>query len=948
MPDVFVSYSRQDSLFVTRLADAISSSGKQVWLDTEGIEDTEVFPLAIRSAIESSDAFLFVISPASLTSRFCEQEVDYAVSLNKRLVPVLLTHVTDEVLPAPIRDRSWIPFDTDTAFEDSVDRVLTALDTDLEHRRNHTRWLTKAIEWDGEGREASLLLRGNELRAAEQWLAGTSERSDPAPTTLQREHLLASRQAAGRRSRVLVTGSLVVSLVAVGLLVFALIARGQAVNEKVQASAQALATESENDLAIDPEASIILAMRSVQERATAQSMLALRESLDSSPLLASLPTVAAPTLCNGPTPAVAFEPGSDEVAENACSAGILLTNAMEGGKVVRHLSSISSGTALSYNPAGTLLALGTLWGVSLLSPTTGAVERVLLLGNTPGAVSFSPNGALLGAAADGFGEQSALFNVATGHEILLGGSANTHGYASNNSSLSFTPDGRFVVAAPGAGGATPVYATASGVLVRTLDTGPVSLEDYPSYTATSPNRNVPLLAVAFNTDSGNGRVEIWNTQTWKEEFVLTTTAGVQYTGLAFSPDGNRLALAEANGSASVWSIPARSEIVSLSGQTEAIESIAFSSNGTEVATGSDDGTVRVWRAVGPELADLYLSGKIKSVGLTRSRVVVASLDGRQIEVTVWSRSSPLGTAPAEVGSGFVIPGSSSYDVVSVSPDGRYVADFGNTPNGTCGSPLCPSGLVDVYVVGSWQRLGSYPVAGAEAIAWSPNDGELAVGAQALEVVSLKTKLAVAFNVPGAEQCGTDGSPTFSSNGRMLAWATYCGNVAVFDLSGLTVGQPAGQLVSPTSFFVQGQPSGVAFNAAATRLAISTWSGAAGVYDPFSGRQEFSLATSSSGVTSVAYAPDGHYLVTTLLDGPAEVWGADGRLQGQLERLDQSEVPLVTVPAFDAEGDFATGDTAGTVKIWAECPACGDAGALLNLARRQVVSQLTPLEQLAKQ
>jgi WD40 repeat protein len=947
MPDVFVSYSRQDSTFVTRLADAISSSGKQVWIDTAGIEDTEVFPFAIRSAIESSDAFLFVISPASVSSRFCEQEVDYALSLNKKLVPVLLTRVSDEVLPAPIRDRSWIPFETETEFEGSFDRVLNALDNDLEARRSHTRWLTKAIEWDGEAREASLLLRGNELRTAEQWLAGMSGRSDPVPTALQRDYLSASRQAAGRRSRILVAGSLLVTLVAVGLLVSALIARGQAVDEKVQASAQALATESENDLAIDPEASVILATRAVQEHATAQTMLALRESLDSSPLLASLPTVAAPTLCNGPTPAVAFLPGTHEVAENACSAGILLANAAQHGKVVRQLSTISSGTALTYNPAGTLLALGTIFGVSLLNSTSGAVEKVLLLQNTPGAVSFNRSGTMLGAAANGFGEQSALFDVATGHETLLGGVTNPDGYANNNSSLSFTPDGRLVVAAPGAGGVTPVFSTATGALVRTLDTGPVSLDNLPSFTATSPNPDVPLLAVAFNTDSGNGKVEIWSTRTWTEEFVLTAVEGVRYTGLAFSPDGTRLALAESNGSASVWSVPARREIVPLLGQTALITSIAFSSDGTEVATGSGDGTVRVWRAAGPELADLYVDGRIESVGLTPDRVVVASLDGQQldtqhIEVTVWSRPSYR-----EIGSGFVIPGSSAYDIVSVSPDGKYVADFVNSLNGSCGSPLCPSGLVSVYSVASGRPRGSYPVAGAEAIAWSPDDAGFAVAAQALEVVSLKTGLAAAFDVPGAEQCGTDGAPAFSSDGLMLAWATYCGNVAVFDLSGLTSGEPAGQLVSPPSFFVQGQPSGVAFNPGATQIAISTWSGNAGVYDPRTGQRDFSLATSSSGVTSVAYAPEGDYLVTTLLNGPAEVWAADGPLQGQLQRIDQSQAPLVITPAFSL-GDFATGDTTGTVKIWVECPACGNARALISAARSQIVTQLTPIEQLAKQ
>ncbi len=790
MADVFVSYSRQDSPFVTRLTDAIESSGKNVWIDTSGIEDTEVFPLKIRSAIESSDAFLFVISPASVASRFCEQEVDYAVSLNKRLVPVLRTRVADDELPEPIRDRSWIPFEAETEFEGSLSRVLSALDTDLDHRRSHTRWLTKAIEWDKESRDRSLLLRGSEMRAAEGWLAGTTDASDPAPTTVQREYLLASRQAAGRRSRILVTGSLAVTLLAVGLLVFALISRGQAVHDQVEASAQALAVESQNDLTVDPEASVILAMRAVHEQATSQSMLALREALDASPILASLPTVASPSFCNGSVPAVAFRPGTDEIAENACSSGGILIAKASTGKTVRKLSAIYNGTDLAYNPTGSVLALGTVFGVTLLDANTGKVRRELLLGNTPGVVSFNPSGTILAAAANGFGEQSALFDVANGHETVLDPQSPL---ATNNSSLSFTPDGHFVVGAPGTGGVTPVFDTATGNLARTLNTGPPSLNGFPSFAATSPNPDIPLLAVAFNTDSGDGRVEIWSTRTWKEQFVLTTTSDVQYTSIAFSPGGTRLALGEANGSAAVWSIPTRREIAPLLGQTAAIASIVFSPDGREVATASADGTVRVWRAGGPELDDLYLSGSIKSVGLSAARIVVASLDGHRISVSVWRRPSG-----PEIGH-FLIPDSSPYDVVSVSPDGRYVADFANTPSpgasgGSCGSALCPSGLVDVYAVKTG-RVRSYPVAGAEAIAWSRDDREISVASQALEIVSLKTGLAVALAVQGAEQCGVDGPPAFSWDGTLVAWATDCGDVAVFRLTGESAGEPAGDPVS---------------------------------------------------------------------------------------------------------------------------------------------------------
>ena len=58
------------------------------------------------------------------------------------------------------------------------------------------------------------------LKAAETWLAATPEHADPAPTPLQREYVLASRNAAARRQRMLMIGSVAVAAVSVGLLIF--------------------------------------------------------------------------------------------------------------------------------------------------------------------------------------------------------------------------------------------------------------------------------------------------------------------------------------------------------------------------------------------------------------------------------------------------------------------------------------------------------------------------------------------------------------------------------------------------------------------------------------------------------------------------------------------------------------------------------------------------------
>ena len=73
MADVFVSYSRRDGEFVRRLAEALGERGKEAWVDVEGIRDAEVFPAVLRAAIQESDGFVFVVSPDSVASSYCEQ-----------------------------------------------------------------------------------------------------------------------------------------------------------------------------------------------------------------------------------------------------------------------------------------------------------------------------------------------------------------------------------------------------------------------------------------------------------------------------------------------------------------------------------------------------------------------------------------------------------------------------------------------------------------------------------------------------------------------------------------------------------------------------------------------------------------------------------------------------------------------------------------------------------
>jgi len=84
--DAFISNSREDSDFVVdRLRKALRERRQQVWLDVD-ITGGAKWRVRVMRAIEACWALIFVISPASVASDACSQELDDAVALNKMVV----------------------------------------------------------------------------------------------------------------------------------------------------------------------------------------------------------------------------------------------------------------------------------------------------------------------------------------------------------------------------------------------------------------------------------------------------------------------------------------------------------------------------------------------------------------------------------------------------------------------------------------------------------------------------------------------------------------------------------------------------------------------------------------------------------------------------------------------------------------------------------------------
>src|SRR6266516_991069 len=146
-PDVFLSYSRKDEVFVRRLVDALEQRGKDVWVDWEDIRKTADWRAKIEAGIESSKAVVAVLSPDFAASEVCNEEIDHAVRQNKRVVPVLRHDCDRTKLRTDLSAPNWIFARDGDDFDAAVAEVVDAAEIDLDWLDHHARLLVRAREW---------------------------------------------------------------------------------------------------------------------------------------------------------------------------------------------------------------------------------------------------------------------------------------------------------------------------------------------------------------------------------------------------------------------------------------------------------------------------------------------------------------------------------------------------------------------------------------------------------------------------------------------------------------------------------------------------------------------------------------------------------------------------------------------------------------------------------
>jgi hypothetical protein len=114
----------------------------------------------------------------------------------------------------------------------------------------------------------------------------------------------------------------------------------------------------------------------------------------------------------------------------------------------------------------------------------------------------------------------------------------------------------------------------------------LSVADY-SVAALSWHPDGDLLALARGRD-----IEICDAGTGTALATLTGHAGA-VTAVAYSPDGTRLATASSDRTARTWDPRTGTALATLTGHAAWVTAVAYSPDGTRLATASDDGTIRM-------------------------------------------------------------------------------------------------------------------------------------------------------------------------------------------------------------------------------------------------------------------------------------------------------------------------------------------------------------------
>jgi WD40 repeat protein/serine/threonine protein kinase len=654
------------------------------------------------------------------------------------------------------------------------------------------------------------------------------------------------------------------------------------------AAARELSLAAINNLDIDPELSILLALQAVKRTYAADGFAlpeaesALHQSLMNLRLEQVLPGSTAETChqavwCSD----VAYSQDGLVLIASGPENTAVAWNLVTGERVFTVDGHAGPVTALALSPEGTYLATGGADGLAIVwefpfSNTAAVLDTpgLILAGHTAEVtgVVFSPDGARIATASRD--NTIRLWDASTGQELTV-----FAGHAGSVRDIAFSPDGRELFSASSDSTAR-IWDVARGQVRLTLAghtdriTG-LALSADGSKLATAswdstvrlwnvvdgteilrlPGDEARVYAVAISPDGTrlatagtDAVINLWDLETGEAQLALPGHKGIIYH-LSFSPDGTYLASGAGDGTTRVWDIsPAGNrEWLTLDGHQWVIFGVDFSPSGAQLATASWDGSVKVWDVqTGTELMSLIDDE-------WRKYSVEYSPDGSQLVTTAHNDTTVLWDATSGEALHTLRGHNGPVLDVAFSPDGHLLATVG-------GSQETP-GLVNLWntQTGQLERTWSGHEASVERVAISP-DGQLIATASTDGTAKIWQLASGGLIATLSEHQAAVNSVNFSHDGRYLATAGYDNIARIWEWEGdnfveVTVLSGHGSAVWDAVFSVDDR-----------QVATISFDGTVKLWDLESETEVLTLPGEGNNGREVAFSPDGKYLAASTGSG----------------------------------------------------------------------------------
>jgi serine/threonine protein kinase len=309
-------------------------------------------------------------------------------------------------------------------------------------------------------------------------------------------------------------------------------------------------------------------------------------------------------------------------------------------------------------------------------------------------------------------------------------------------------------------------------------------------------------------------------------------------------------------SAAAWLFWPRVRLLrTLQGHSDSVDSVAFSTDGRTLASGSNDNTIKLWNVNSGQLLRTLTghSDSVDSVAFSPDgRTLASGGYGNDHTIKLWDAAS------GQLLRTLLLQEGASVFSVAFSPDGRTLA------SGNEGDPI------RLWDAASGQLLRTIegPMGSASSIAFSPDGRTLASGGGNRTIKLWDAASGQLLRTLQGHSDSVD-SVAFSPDGRTLASGSIDHTIKLWDAA-------SGQLLRTLQS--TGYVRSVAFSPDGRSLASGGADNTIKLWDAASGQLLSTLEGHSWGIQSVAFSPDGRTLASGSGDKTIKLWDVSSLLK----------------------------------------------------------------------